>query len=320
MIPQHLIDKLTLPAEILAELESGADLAISVSGGKDGDAMATLLPELHRQRGWTGRIVLVQSDLGRTEWEYTEEHLTKLSERTGVELMRIKREKGDMVDRWRERYEKLKAEGKNTPFWSSSASRYCTSDMKRGPIDIMLRHWTPTGSVICAVGLRRQESMSRAKKDDWYERDAVTSVTKERHGATWHPLMGLSLNDVWEALGTSAETLKNLQNIIAKHRKAGITPEQAMKEAIHFCELGSWPAHPAYLLGNERLSCKICILGSLNDIANGIEHDPAHYRDLVDLEIESGFSFKQGMWLGALRPDLLRDDQKQWFIEKGLVV
>ena len=46
---------------------------------------------------------------------------------------------------------------------------------------------------------------------------------------------------------------------------------------------------------------------------NGIEYQPDYYRELVQLEIDSGFSFRPGMWLGDLRPDLLTETQRQNF-------
>jgi hypothetical protein len=75
----------------------------------------------------------------------------------------------------------------------------------------------------------------------------------------------------------------------------------------------NWQFHPAYLLGSERLSCSICILASKNDLLVGIEHNPAYYRDLVDLEIERGWSFQKGRYLAELRPDLLTQQQRQAF-------
>ncbi len=43
---------------------------------------------------------------------------------------------------------------------------------------------------------------------------------------------------------------------------------------------------------------------------NGIEFHPDYYRQLVQLEIDSGFAFRQGLWLGDLRPELLTEEQR----------
>ena len=46
-----MLDKIILPREIEAALEDGAALSISVSGGRDSDAIAKLLTMLHQERG-----------------------------------------------------------------------------------------------------------------------------------------------------------------------------------------------------------------------------------------------------------------------------
>jgi hypothetical protein len=46
-------------------------------------------------------------------------------------------------------------------------------------------------------------------------------------------------------------------------------------------------------------------------LLNGILWNPDHYRDLVELELTSGFSFQQGRWLAEMQPDLLSDAQRQ---------
>jgi len=56
------------------------------------------------------------------------------------------------------------------------------------------------------------------------------------------------------------------------------------------------------------MSCSLCILASKSDLLNGIDYHPEYYRQLVDLELASGFSFRPGLWLADLRPDLLSDD------------
>jgi len=56
------------------------------------------------------------------------------------------------------------------------------------------------------------------------------------------------------------------------------------------------------------MSCSLCILASKADLLNGIEYHPEYYRQLVALELASGFSFRPGLWLADLRPDLLSDD------------
>jgi hypothetical protein len=53
-------------------------------------------------------------------------------------------------------------------------------------------------------------------------------------------------------------------------------------------------------MGNQRLSCAMCVLASRADIANGARHNPDLLAELVRMEEESGFSFRQDLRLGQL--------------------
>lgn len=55
----------------------------------------------------------------------------------------------------------------------------------------------------------------------------------------------------------------------------------------------------------------MCVLANQNDLLNGILWNPDHYRDLVELELTSGFSFQQGRFLADIRPELLTEDQRE---------
>lgn len=64
LIPHNLI----LPAEIQHALDKSAALIVSVSGGKDSDAMALALHRARQLFDWRGRFILCHADLGRMEW------------------------------------------------------------------------------------------------------------------------------------------------------------------------------------------------------------------------------------------------------------
>ena len=51
--------------------------------------------------------------------------------------------------------------------------------------------------------------------------------------------------------------------------------------------------HPAYGLGNERLSCALCIMGCDGDLVNGARNNPALFEELLDMERDSGWAFTQ---------------------------
>jgi 3'-phosphoadenosine 5'-phosphosulfate sulfotransferase (PAPS reductase)/FAD synthetase len=190
------------------------------------------------------------------------------------------------------------------PFWPSSASRYCTSDLKRGPIDTALRG---AEVVVSAEGVRGDESSARAKKPVVELRTGITAGSQDearnlaemepaaalaarqpgqRVAFNWRPLFHWSEAEIWEACGTSLAELRRRRALY----KAG-QPAEA---------LNGWPAHPAYVFGNERLSCAFCVLGSQNDLLNGAQHNPELYGDLIRLEIKGGSTFKHGWSLTQL--------------------
>lgn len=262
-------------------LDRGAALVVSISGGKDSQAMALALAELHRQRGWTGPIVALHADLGRVEWEgdpeiagfrSAPEQVEKIAADAGLPLYVVHRNDGqDMIDHWEARAKKLAGTGK--PFWSSSSARYCTSDMKRDPMDIWTRAqgWT---EVVVAEGLRAQESEARAKKARWQVRSKLK--TRKRSAWTWRPIFDWDVLDVWRAMGTSWWELRQKQEAW----RSGDTSA-----------LADWPGAPAYVLGNSRLSCAMCVLASPTDLVNGARHNPNTWREMRRLERQYGSKF-----------------------------
>lgn len=151
--------------------------------------------------------------------------------------------------------------------------RYCTSDLKRGPISRWLRNTFPCGNVICAMGLRAEESSARAKKQTFTPRKDSSAPTKGRFVYDWLPIHDWTETDVWDC--------------IRQHGN------------IH---------HEAYSLGNHRLSCALCVLASLNDLINGAIHNPETYREYCRIEAVTGYSFRKDFWLSDLKPELLTQE------------
>lgn len=256
------VDPLTL-------LRNGAALVLSVSGGKDSDAMSHHLLDLRDAEGWTGDAVMVHADLGRAEWHSTHEYVRNLAARKGVALHVVQWREGllgDLIDRIWQRYHA----DPSRPCWPSSAARYCTSDLKRGPISVWIRNAYPSGNVVCAMGLRADESPARAKKQVVSVRTDCTSEQKGRLVLDWLPIHSWTEDSVWGSIQSHG----------------GI-------------------CHPAYALGNSRLSCACCVLASVSDLINGAIHNPDTYRELCRIEAVTGWSFRHGLWLSDLQPTLL---------------
>jgi 3'-phosphoadenosine 5'-phosphosulfate sulfotransferase (PAPS reductase)/FAD synthetase len=270
MSPQQAIKEAF--KDVDKRLEQGAHLVISVSGGKDSDAMMWYLKNYWKPH-FTGSVSLLHADLFESERTETAEYVRGMSERSGIPLYIVqKNDTSGLVEQiiWR------MISRPDAPPFPSAAMRYCTSDMKTGPCDIFVRNkFKRDADVIVAIGIRAAESVSRSKKPPYTERPLCSSTQKNRRVSTLFPLFDWSTERIYDYLKP-------------------------------------YGMHPAYSLGNERLSCAICVLGSLNDIMNGIENKPEVYQMLCSIEAMSGYTFTDKIRLMDLRPDLLPDRIKYY--------
>lgn len=250
--------------------------------------MLSALVRTRQAQGWPGPVLACHADLGRAEWPQTPGHVEQICRRYGIELEVVRRPKGDLLTRFEERIESLA--GTDTCFWPAPGpTRYCTSDMKTTPLNTIVTRYE---RVISAVGIRAEESRERAQKSCWvpHKRDgkrmAGVKGRPVREALTWNAVFDWLIGDVWQELGTSRVDLIRRQELY-REGKVG--------EAFD-----GWIAHPAYVLGNDRLSCVLCIMGSRSDLLNGARHNPALYQHYVELEQRTGFKFQQGKALGDL--------------------
>ena len=284
-----------IPAAVRDAIARGATLSISVSGGKDSQAMLSVLAGIEARRKQ-----IVHADLGRAEWPQTPDFVDKLSADSGIGLNVVRRVRGDLVSRIEQRLDSVSSIDGSTPakpFWPSAMQRYCTSDMKRGPIQKQQRSLGKGELIVSCVGMRAEESKARAKKCPLEIEKAITS--KALHGLDpaaavrrwdgtgrlvlrWLVIHDWSQADVWHEIG---------------HSLADLDRRRAMYRAAEPGSLDGFKAHPAYVFGNERLSCALCVLASVGDLCNGRQHHPELYRRYVELEERSGFTFRDGFSL-----------------------
>jgi len=252
---------------------------------------------------WTGDRFAIHADLGRAEWPQTPGHVEAICKKEGIELVVVRREKGDLVQRIEERLNTVSTIDSTRPakpFWPSAQQRYCTSDLKRGPIHKALRRRLPADAlIISALGMRADESHARAKRpaltlDRKLTGQALRDLPPDEALAhypdagcrlvlNWLPLHGLDEAQVWQALGSSIDELARRRRLYAAGQH---------DEALH-----AWPAHVAYVFGNTRLSCALCILGSRGDLVNGARHNPDLLQRYIEWEKQTGYTFRQDISL-----------------------
>lgn len=238
----------TKPPDVDALVADGAIFYVSHSGGKDSQAMYAILS----RRIPHAQLVVIHADLGRVEWSGVQDHIRS----TISHPLNVVRANKGLLDMVRHRH----ATRPHVPSWPSSATRQCTSDLKRNPIQRFIRQDMKAKGATLAVncvGLRAEESSARAKRTEWgINRDL------SRAGRTvwnWNVVHGLTTKQVFDAI-------------------------RAVNQAPFW----------VYATGNERLSCVFCIMGSRSDLANGRRLRPELYNEYLHIEAETGWTMFSG--------------------------
>lgn len=225
----------SLPA-IRQLVSDGAIFYVSHSGGKDSMAMYAIVRRLVPD----DQIVVVHANLGKVEWPGVIDHI-KGAIRHPLNIVSASIDLLDLVRR----------RGR----WPSPKFRYCTSDLKRQPIEKFIRADMKARGARLAVdcqGLRAEESPNRASKDTLVVRQSLT--TRTRMVYTWLPIHSASESEVF--------------NIIAQD---GQKPHFAYKR-------------------NKRLSCVFCIMGSKGDLLHGAEMNPTLLDEYAQVEVQTSHS------------------------------
>ncbi|WP_292442706.1 hypothetical protein [Mesorhizobium sp.] len=137
--------------------------------GKGSQAAALSVCEHLDRVGHIGARILVHCDLGAIEWRDSLPLCQALADHLGLELVVLRRERGDMLDRWESRWQSSVTcyQDLSTvtllPCWSTPSMRFCTSEMKTHPIEAMLKRRFPGRTILNVTGVRRAESRRRAR-------------------------------------------------------------------------------------------------------------------------------------------------------------
>lgn len=279
-LTRHVQLPVATAPEIDALLNANAVVAIGVSGGKDSDACALAVDQYLNTIGHAGPRVLVHSDLGVVEWKDSQPSCERLARRIGMELITVRRNAGDMMDRWEgrwannvARYNDLSCVKLILP-WSTPSMRFCTSELKAAVIASALRKRFPTQSIVNVTGIRRQESSARAKMPVWQVDSRLTR--KHAIGVDWNPIIEWPIEVVFQRIAQAGLKL-----------------------------------HEAYTVyGASRVSCVYCIMSAAADLQAAASCADNHdaYRRMVTLEAQSTFAFQSGKWLADVAPHLLSAD------------
>jgi len=275
---------LAIDDEVNRLLAQQAPVAIGISGGKDSSACAWAVVAYLNRIGHRGPRVLVHADLGQIEWEDSARICQRVAHQLGIPLITVQRRQGGMIERWQQRWQSNVERYKNLSCvslilpWSTPSMRFCTSELKTAIICQRLTELFPNQVIISVTGVRRSESKDRQRTPVQQSQPALLRKKKNTGGITWNPLVDWTLAQVWDA-----------------HK------------------VGDLPIHQAYRhYGCSRVSCTFCIMSSQSDLRGALKalHNHAAYRQLIDLENASGFSFQGSTWLASLAPELLSAEQQ----------
>ena len=243
-------------SEIRSLVRQGAIFYVGHSGGKDSQAMYAAVRKVVPDH----QVRVVHADLGDIEHAGIKDFIRDNIDHELIIANAVFEDGSpkDFFSAVRARRATLDRKGQfDAPAFPSSAQRFCTSDLKTGPIWKAIKADGDNPIVVNCVGIRAEESKARAKKID--KRGTLNlnkkSTNGKRDAYDWWPIAHWTIEEVW------AEIL----------------------------EAGQWP-HEAYgfdgttATDNDRLSCVFCIFGSVKDLRHGARLRPDLVEKYTDLE------------------------------------
>lgn len=240
---------ITLPTQINAAIDQGALFVINHSAGKDSQAMTLALAGLGIP---SENILVVHAELPGVDWPGLREHIeATIPQDWKLEYTRAGKTFFDMVER---RIETRP----DSPCWPSPQYRQCTSDLKRDPINKVIRRYLKEnprfgGLVINCTGIRAEESSSRAKQNPLKLNKRESKAGRQVWD--WMPIFDFSESQVFNAI-----------------REAG------------------QDVHSAYHAGMSRLSCCFCIMASKKDLQTAARLRPELAAKYVEIEERTGYT------------------------------
>lgn len=272
---KHLIDSvkknyisentMTLPAHIKKLIERGALFIVNHSGGKDSQAMFNFI--------WNNvphdQIHVVHAHLPGVEWEGTADHVKKTIGSIPYHEVVAVKTFFDMV--------------KHRGFWPSPKYRQCTSDLKRGPIEVKVREISKkTGNklIVNCVGLRFFESAARSKIGETFK----LSTKNSKAGREWYEWLPIY--------------------------------DWRVEQVVSYVAQNGQELHWAYKKGMTRLSCCFCIMAKSNDLKTAAKLNPELFETYVKMEKELDQTFimpekkKDGTLIRRFLEEIIGSDEE----------
>jgi len=229
---------MNLPDEIKELVKSGALFVVNSSGGKDSQCMTIFL----QRQIPIAQLVIIHSHLPEVEWQGVKEHIQETSLGIPVYFTQAGKTFFEMVE--------------HRKMFPSPSHRQCTSDLKRGPIQKFINNYAKKHgfrTVVNCMGLRAEESPSRAKKISFRYRPDLSSGNRVQY--EWLPIHHFTLQQVWDTI-------------------------ESVEQKPHY----------AYSLGMTRLSCAFCIMASKSDLQISAKHNPELAKRYIETEERLGFT------------------------------
>lgn len=233
--------------EVQQLVARGALFVVNHSGGKDSQAMLIELAQIVP----AAQLHIVHAELPGSDWDGLRDQIERNSYGLPVDYCRAKKTFLEMVEG---RHEKITAAGTGASPWPSPKYRQCTSDLKRGPIEKLVRQIAAkrgANLIVMCTGLRAQESAARSKATQFKRHESLSKAGREVY--EWLPIHEMLIEEVWSTIA-----------------RAGQTP------------------HPAYAQGMSRLSCRFCIMATEHDIKTAARLSPDVFARYVALEQKTG--------------------------------
>lgn len=174
------------PSMIEDLIHRGALFVINHSGGKDSQAMTSIL----RRRIPSNQLLVVHANLGEVEWPGVVNHIRTTT--------------GDLpLIICRNEHKTLLTMTEARGMFPSPQQRQCTSDLKRDPITREIRRYLKDhpqfrGLIVNCMGLRAEESPNRAKANPLKLNTRNSIAGREWYD--WLPIHDLTLDQVWQII------------------------------------------------------------------------------------------------------------------------